>query len=162
MDASNARNKRIKLRRFSCIYFMRFLRTSEKSSDFKHKIQNFIFEMAFIKLFSFFQSDIRFKSCRQTNMSWVWVREVVPVHFVHTYSSEFVCSEGMYVCSLLCLPAFTVLQRSKGGHSLLFSRIALRTSLFFFHGSQSLLRCFWHFQGSLSAKSLLKNLWFAP
>ena len=89
---------------------MRFLRTSEKSSDFEHKIQNYRFEMAFIKLFSFFQSDVRFKSCRQTNMRWVWVREVV--HYVHTVASKgvvkvptYVCT---YVCSVLCLPAFTV------------------------------------------------------
>ena len=133
MDASNARNKHINLRRFSCIYFMRCLRTSEKSSDFEHKIQNYRFEMAILKLFSFFQSDIRFKSCRQTNMRWVWVREVVPVHYVHTVASMYVVKvcTSMYVCSLLCLPAFTVWQRSKGGHSLLCLINALRTSLFF-------------------------------
>ena len=40
------------------------------------------------------------------------------------------------------------------------SIFALRS--FFYHGSLSLLRSFWHFQGSLFATSLLKNSWFAP
>ena len=47
-------------------------------------------------------------------------------------------------------------QNTKGGHSLLFSRIDIRSLLFFYHGSQLLLCYFWHFQVSLFTTSLLK------